>query len=244
MMKRISALLFDFIMRLMLITGFALLFSFIFGFDAKVDKLDSFYDEYEERYGIDIDISREEFSALSEEEKAVYKEAEEAFAKDAEIAKLSALILNLTLLIAVFGILFAYVALEFIVPLILKNGQTIGKKMFGICVIRDDGVKITPVMLFVRAILGKCTLEALVPLAIIALILLGNAGMLGLIALLILVGLEIFFMVRTKTNSCIHDLLSYSVVVDMASQMIFENEEALVEYKNKIHAEAVEKTDY
>ena len=160
------------------------------------------------------------------------------------VAKITALVLNLTLLISIFAILFAYIALEFLVPLLLKNGQTLGKKMFGIAVMRDDGVRITPMMLFVRSILGKCTIEALVPLAIIALILLGNAGIFGLIALLLLAGLEIFLMIKTKTNSCIHDLLSYAVVVDMASQMIFDSEEALVEYKNKVHAEMVDHSDY
>ena len=166
------------------------------------------------------------------------------FAKDEEVIKLTALILNLTLLISIFSILLAYFVLEFIVPLFFKNGQTLGKKMFGIGVMRDDGVKMTTVMLFVRSILGKCTIEALVPLAIIMLIFFGNAGIFGLVAILLLAGLEIFTTVRTRTNSCIHDLLSYSVVVDLASQMIFENEEALVEYKNRVHAELVDRSDY
>ena len=51
-------------------------------------------------------------------------------------------------------------------------------------------------------------------------------------------------MIKTKTNSCIHDVLSYSVVVDMASQMIFESEAALTEYKNRVHREMVDKADY
>ena len=244
MMKRASAFLFDFIMRVMLVTGFAVVFSAIFGYDAKVERIEEYYDEYEEIYDIDIDISNAEYTLLPDDVKERYMAAEEAFRSNPEVARLSALILNLTLLISIFGILFAYIALEFVVPLLFGNGQTLGKKMFGIGVMRDDGVKITPAMLFVRSILGKCTIEALVPLAIIMLIFLGNAGIFGFIALILLAALEIFLMARTKTNSCIHDVLSYSVTVDMASQMIFESEEALVEYKNKLHAEAVDRTDY
>lgn len=243
-MKRASAFLFDFIMRVMLVTGFAVVFSAIFGYDAKVERIEEYYDEYEEIYDIDIDISNAEYTLLPDDVKERYMAAEEAFRSNPEVARLSALILNLTLLISIFGILFAYIALEFVVPLLFGNGQTLGKKMFGIGVMRDDGVKITPAMLFVRSILGKCTIEALVPLAIIMLIFLGNAGIFGFIALILLAALEIFLMARTKTNSCIHDVLSYSVTVDMASQMIFESEEALVEYKNKLHAEAVDRTDY
>ena len=244
MFKRISAFLFDFIMRMMLIAGFALLFSALFGYDAKVEEYEKLSDKYEAEYGIDLDISTEEFELLPEEVKAKYTAADEAFAKDADAARLSALILNLTLLIAIFGILFAYIALEFAVPLFFKNGQTLGKKIFGIAVMRDDGVKITPAILFVRSILGKCTVEALVPLAIVMLILLGSAGIIGLLALLLLAGFEVFLMVKTKTNSCIHDVLSYTVAVDMASQMIFENEEAMIAYKNKIHSEEADKADY
>lgn len=244
MFKRISAFLFDFIMRMMLIAGFALLFSVLFGYDAKVEEYEALSDKYEAEYGIDLDISAEEFELLPEEVKAKYTAADEAFAKDADAARLSALILNLTLLIAIFGILFAYIALEFAVPLFLKNGQTLGKKIFGIAVMRDDGVRITPAMLFVRSILGKCTVEALVPLAIVMLILLGSAGIIGLLALLLLAGFEVFLMVKTKTNSCIHDVLSYTVAVDMASQLIFENEEAMIAYKNKIHSEEADKADY
>ena len=244
MFKRISAFLFDFIMRMMLIAGFALLFSALFGYDAKVEEYEKLSDKYEAEYGIDLDISTEEFELLPEEVKAKYTAADEAFAKDADAARLSALILNLTLLIAIFGILFAYIALEFAVPLFFKNGQTLGKKIFGIAVMRDDGVKITPAILFVRSILGKCTAEALVPLAIVMLILLGSAGIIGLLALLLLAGFEVFLMVKTKTNSCIHDVLSYTVAVDMASQMIFENEEAMIAYKNKIHSEEADKADY
>ena len=244
MFKRISAFLFDFIMRMMLIAGFALLFSALFGYDAKVEEYEALSDKYEAEYGIDLDISAEEFELLPEEVKAKYTAADEAFAKDADAERLSALILNLTLLIAIFGILFSYIALEFAVPLFLKNGQTLGKKIFGIAVMRDDGVRITPAMLFVRSILGKCTVEALVPLAIVMLILLGSAGIIGLIALLLLLGFEVFLMVKTKTNSCIHDVLSYTVAVDMASQMIFENEEAMIAYKNKIHSEEADKADY
>ena len=40
----------------------------------------------------------------------------------------------------------------------------------------------------------------------------------------------------TRTNSCIHDRLAMTVVVDMASQMIFETPEDLLEFKKKEHA--------
>ena len=57
---------------------------------------------------------------------------------------------------------------------------------------------------------------------------------LGLILLL-----QIILMISTHTNSCIHDLLAKTVAVDMQSQLIFETEEEMIAYKNKVHAEKV-----
>ena len=54
---------------------------------------------------------------------------------------------------------------------------------------------------------------------------------------LLLVNVVMIF--TTKTNSMIHDAISDCVVVDMASQMIFEDEKSMIEYKAKKAAEEV-----
>ena len=51
-------------------------------------------------------------------------------------------------------------------------------------------------------------------------------------------------MISTPTNSLIHDLLANTVVVDYASQMIFETREDMIHYKEKIHAEMAAKQEY
>ena len=246
MWKRISSFLFDFIMRMILIAGIAVIMSALLGYDAAADRFDELSAEYMEKY--QVDLSQEEYDLLSEADKEAYRErydeANLAFNSDPEAQGLYEKMINLILLMLLISIVSGYAILEFIVPLLFKNGQTLGKKIFGVGVMRDDGVRINSRILFARAILGKCVIEAMVPIAIIIMIVLGGAGMLGLIALLLLAALEIFLMIKTKTNSCIHDLLSYSVTVDMASQMIFDSTEALVEYKNRVHAEMAENADY
>ena len=72
----------------------------------------------------------------------------------------------------------------------------------------------------------------------------GSAGIVGLAVLLLIGVLEIVMLCITKTRSCIHDLLAYTVAVDMQSQMIFENLEELTAYKNKLQAEKAEKAAY
>ena len=52
----------------------------------------------------------------------------------------------------------------------------------------------------------------------------------GTATLLLLLVLQIGVMVKTQTNSSIHDLLSDTMVVDLVSQRIFETEEERVAY--------------
>ena len=142
------------------------------------------------------------------------------------------------------GLFVSYLISDFVIPLCFGNGQTLGKKIFGICLMRDDGVKVSPVILFIRAILGKFTVETMVPVFLVILILVGGAGFIGLLALIAIFVFDVVLMIKTKTNSTIHDMLSYTVVVDKESQLIFDTKEAMIEYKNKIHAEDADKKLY
>ncbi len=116
-------------------------------------------------------------------------------------------------------------ALEFVVPLFLKNGQTLGKKIFGIAVMRTDGIRISPLILLIRTLLGKYTIETMTPILVVFLTVFAGLGYIGLVALAGLALLQILLMAFTKTNSAIHDVLARTVVVDLASQMIFDDEQ-------------------
>ena len=141
----------------------------------------------------------------------------------------------------IFSVLLAYLVLEFLVPLFLKNGQTVGKKIFGIGVMRVDGVRVTPVLMFARSVLGKCTVETLVPVLIVIMILFGIMGFFGTMVILALGLFQIILVAATRARTPIHDLLAQTVTVDFASQMIFDTPEDLLAYKTRIHAEEVEK---
>ena len=118
----------------------------------------------------------------------------------------------------------------------------LGKKVFAIGVMQVNGVKITNVSLFARSMLGKCTVETMVPALIILMILQGAINIVGLLVLLLLLVFEVILLVSTKTNSMIHDIFAFTVTVDLPSQMIFDTEDELIAYKKRIHAEAVEST--
>lgn len=243
--KRISAFLFDLIMMFMTAVGFVFLFSLIFNFESYSEQYNDRKETFETQYGVSFDFEGEdEYNELSEAERAKVDEAFAAFSADEEANYAFAMIFQLTILSITFGILVAFIILEFIIPLIFKNGQTLGKKIFGIAVMRLDGVKISGPILFIRSILGKYTIETMVPTLLFIMIIFELVGVMGPVIILLILVTNIVMIIATRTNSPIHDMLANTVAVDLASQMIFETPEALLEYKQKIHAEAAERAQY
>ena len=184
MLKRASAWLLDVILLSVLATGFALLLSAAFGYDNYNDNLQRYYTEYEQLYGIDFNISDEEYLALGEEDRLRYADAYAKLNDDADVSRAFSIIIQLSLAIMSLSVLLAYMALEFAIPVLwLKNGQTIGKKIFGLAVMRTDSVRVKPIAMLIRTLLGKYTIETMAPLLIIFLILFGSLGTVGLIML-------------------------------------------------------------
>ena len=238
--KRISAALCDLIALAIAVVGIALLLSTVLGYDGYVTRLEEISRDYATEYNVDLDISASEYESLGEDEKARYEAADKAFSADSEANYVYGMIINLTLIIVTFSILIAYLLLEFLVPLLFGNGQTVGKKVFGVAVMRADGVKLSPVLLFARTVLGKYTVETMVPAFIIVMIYLGLMGIIGTLIIFGLLVLELALLITTKARTPLHDKLAHTVCVDFASQMIFDSPEALLEYKKRIHAEQVE----
>lgn len=242
--KRLSAWLCDFVAFVVVMLGICLLLSTIFGYDAYNQKVIDSYETYGEKYGIDFNISQEDYDKLPDETKNLYTQANKEMNADYELVKAYGMRETLPLLIISLGILITSMALDFTVPLLFKNGQTLGKKLFGICVVRTNCVKIKGPVLFIRSILGKCTMETMVPVFIIIMILSGKLGIVGIAVLFLILLLQIVMVIITKTNSAIHDLLADTVVVDLGSQRIFESEDELLSYKKKVHEEAVRNAKY
>ena len=235
--NRISAFLFDLIIFLVVVVGISCIINPLVGYDAKVAELEAIYDEYSERYGIDLELTQEEYDKMTQEEKdahnAKVEEANKALNEDEEALELYYRIMTLFLFNVTVSSLVAYLVLEFAIPLLLGNGQTLGKKIFGIGLMRADGVKIAPMQLFVRSILGKYTLETMVPLFVAGMVVTQILGIVGVIVLLGIVVLEVVVYFKSGTNSLIHDLVAVTVCVDIKSQQIFNTEEELIAYKEK-----------
>ena len=244
MWKRISAFLFDAILLGIVAVLCAFLLSVITGFDGFYTTLEESYARYEIEFGVKFDMTMAEYESLSEEGLARLDEAYQALSADRAAVHSYNMVIQLTLLITTIGIFMGFLLMEFVIPLLFGNGQTLGKKIFGLGVMRTEGIKVNAVCLFIRAVLGKYTIETMVPVLLLIMIFSGTIGIVGPVVIMLIMLLNLILMIATRTNSPIHDLLANTVTVDIGSQMIFDTKEDLIAYKEKAHMEKVKNTVY
>ncbi len=240
--KRFSAWLIDIVLVLLLSVALSIPMLEILQFDSYSEQLGaiqaSYRTEIETQYSVKLDISEEDYNALSKTEKDNYDAASKALndllAADETFMELRAdrftAIVTDVCVTVFLGVLITHL----VIPLFLKNGQTLGKKTFGLCVIRTNGVKITHTQLFVRSVVGIFAIET----AAVAFLLMVIP--VGTIAAILVQALQIGVMIKTDTNSSIHDLLADTAVVDFVSQKIFETEEERAEFIARMEAEEAE----
>ena len=242
--KRLAAWILDLILLAVLASAAMWLFSVIFNYGQYSQKVDEAYTRYETEYGVTFQVSAEEYQAFTDEERQNWDDAYAALVADQEAMQAYNMTVNLIMLMTTLGILLATLIIYVIVPLFLKNGQTLGKKAFALGVIRQDGVKMNNMQLFVRALLGQFTLETMIPVYVMLMVIWNTVGILGPIVLFLLTIGQLVCMGVSSNNAALHDLLAGTVVVDLASQKVFDSQEALIEYTKQVHAERAARQDY
>lgn len=243
MWKRLAAWMFDEILVIILAVGLGFLLSALLGYNGYNEKVQQAYARYEAEYGITFEITQSEYQAMSESQRENYDAAITALNADEEAVHAQAMALQLSVAMTSVGIFLAILVWEFAVPLFLGNGQTLGKKVFSLCVMRNDGVKVNNLQLFARAVLGIFAIETMIPVYIVTMFLLNAMDITGTVVLAGLLIGQIACLVATRTNSAIHDLLAGTVVVDV-SQKIFPTAEALIEFQKQVAAERAARTTY
>jgi hypothetical protein len=113
--------MFDAMMIMIAFSLFAALLAWVTGYNRYAAEYEGIRRSYETEYGINMDISAEEYEALSAEEKAQYEAADAALQKDMGALRAYEMMLNLSILISVFGLLFSFFLLEFMLPMLLGN---------------------------------------------------------------------------------------------------------------------------
>ena len=242
--KRISAGLLDLIAVSIIATLCAWIISLAADYDGWERKLEDSYAKYENQYNVTFRITENEYYSKSEVERELYDTAYKALIDDNEAMNAYRMVTNLMVLTISLGLFVAFLIWEFIVPLFLKDGRTVGSLIFGIAVMRSNWVRVSHISLFIRGILGKYVIETMIPVFIIMMIFMNSIGVVGPIVLALILVFQLVLIIFTKNNQLIHCILSDTVVVDYASQRIFKSEEELLEYKKKEAREKVDRDPY
>lgn len=233
--KRLFAFLADLILAGILIVGMYFLMSSVLDVDKYNIKYDEIKESYEMKYSVSFDTTQEEYSKMTKEEKENYINAVDAMNNDEEANNAKKTYYLVSFIIFASGIIVSMALLEFIVPLITKDGRTLGKLLFGLGVMKRNYIKVSNINVFARGVIGKGVFEIALPLLLI-ITCFGTqkiVALAALIALVLVLIVEIVVFVKSKTNALLHDILADTVVIDWQSQMIFENEKERDEYLEK-----------
>ena len=244
MWKRISAWLFDAIMITIVAVLLGWLLSTALGYDGYNAALDERYAHYEALHGVNFNMTLSEYEALDPAGLDALNTAYAALSADEQAVYAYNMVINLTLVIVTFALLLAFLVMEFTIPMVFGNGQTLGKKIFSLGVMRQDGVRVNGVTMFVRTILGKFAIETMIPVLIALMVFYNAIGIVGAIVVGLILLLQVGLLIFTPTHGVIHDALAQTVTVDLPSQMIFNTREDMIAYKQKVHAEKVARTEY
>ena len=237
MWKRISAWLLDAILLCIMATLMACVLSAVLDYDGYSEQLNARYAYFEEQYGITRNLTQAQIDAMTPEEVANVEAASKAIAEDHVAVYAYNMMIQLIIIVTSFGVLLAYMVLEFIAPLVLGNGQTIGKRIFALGVMHQSGVRVNGVGMFIRTVLGKYAIETMIPLMMVLMLFFGSVGEVGWIIVGVICIVQIVLLATTKERCMIHDKLANTVTVDLPSQMIFKTQEELIAYKEKIAVE-------
>ena len=246
--KRIAAGILDLILLAVLATGFCSIFSYVLNYDDYLDQSEQIRDQYIQQYQLPENVTQQMLDEMTPEEYDAYvakvDQANAAIQNDKEAGRVFSMVLNLSLIIASGGILLPMLLLQFVIPLILGNGQTVGKKIFSLCVARTDTVKINPLQLFTRVILGKYAVGVMIPVYSAIMIYLGVPNLLLLTIAAVLLLAQIISFAVTRNHYLLHDLMAGTVVVDYGSQQIFKTTDDLIAHQQRIAAERAARQTY
>ena len=246
--KRIAAGILDLILLAVLATGFCSIFSYVLNYDDYLDQSEQIRDQYIQQYQLPEDVTQQMLDEMTPEEYDAYvakvDQANAAIQNDKEAGRVFSMVLNLSLIIASGGILLPMLLLQFVIPLILGNGQTVGKKIFSLCVARTDTVKINTLQLFTRVILGKYAVGVMIPVYSAIMIYLGVPNLLLLTIAAVLLLAQIISFAVTRNHYLLHDLMAGTVVVDYGSQQIFKTADDLIAHQQRIAAERAARQEY
>ena len=239
--KRLAAYVIDLILLLAITVGVVVGMFSTMGYAAYEEQFDMYCQKYGQQFGVDLSASRADQAELPEAELEKYSAAWEALNADEQAMDAVKQKLRIELLAATVGFFVAYVILEVMIPLIFKNGQTVGKKLMGLCVMHKYHVRVGVMQIIYRTILGKYFIETIIP---VIMLILSDYGVLGTTASLVLAIIAMtqgFIVLMSQANCGIHDKLFHTVVADFNEQHIFDTLDERITFEEAYEKEMAER---
>ena len=157
--KRISAYVLDLMVMVAVAVACGVALVSATHFKEHNQRIQAAYQQYETEYGISFELTEVEYLNMPEQQRQQFDQAYAALIADQEAMYAYNMTIYLSLGIVMVSLLIAVVLLELIGPMFLGNCQTLGKKIFGLRVLRLDGSQVSTMSMLVRTMLGKYTIE-------------------------------------------------------------------------------------
>lgn len=227
--KRIAAWVVDIILIIILWTGVSLLTSHIYKYDNYMNTVTEKYVEYNLAT---YDEEKKEYVFVDIEHDQKAQENYALLIKDQEFVTAYHKVNVGQVVILSTGLFTSLLVFEFILPLCLKHGRTIGMRFFGIGYVTDQDIDVGVKQVLVRFLFGKFILCGFVPLTGYLLFAMNSGfGGLGLILLIGVPILNIILSIITPEKRGIHDYISRVKPIDNDCQIYVKTVEELVKLK-------------
>ncbi len=116
--------------------------------------------------------------------------------------------------ILLFGVFIAFLLLEFIVPIVLKDGRSIGKRVFLLSLASPRGGEVKVFSLFIRSIIGKYLVETLPILLSILMFFFNLNPTIFVVSGICVWMVNIILLFAFPKGRLIHDILAFTYVVE------------------------------
>lgn len=217
-LKRAFAGAIDVLLIAILTVFIAMPMSSITGYKQSREDVETLFARLEKTYGVSFNLTPQEYQELTDEQYRRYDEAFAEFQSNEEDILTYNRMVQGSYLTVLGSILVAVLILELAIPLFLGDGQTLGKKMMGLVVIRMSGEQVDTLGIIARALLGKYLVEIAVPVFTVLAIYNGNSSGRSSFMIVGLFLAQAACMGLTRERRLIHDFLSGTRVVAAESE--------------------------
>ncbi len=253
MVKRFAALVIDVIMVIVLASGIAFLVSKIYNYDKYYNAV------YQAQIDYGVYVPSDEGNITYDGKTYIICTEDKSLTEEEANSRIKALTSDKTfkdnyykmnlgpIVITSIGLASSLLVFEFILPLCLKHGRTLGKFLFGIGYVNEDDLDVSLKNVTIKFLFGKLIVNAVIPYTGVLLIIYQTG--LVLIGLAFVLGVPIINLLMlflTKDKRLLSDYIGKMKPVDNNCQVYFKNIEDLnaAKCKDAVKEEKTKKIVY